>query len=112
MISYTKQFNSAIDPIDNGLIDIQAVYNYENNHNFVYLPLTNQTASSNPLDPLFTIAIYRNADTDLTNIFGMSDITEPIKITITINLAPSNDLACSFCFTKIYCANRPCQCYM
>lgn len=108
MISYTKQFYSAVDPIDNGLIDIQAVYNYENNHNFLYSPLNNQPGGSNPLDPLFTIAIYRNFDTDLTSLFGMSDITEPIKIIITINPAPSNDLACSFCFTKIYCANRLC----
>jgi len=59
---------------------------------------------------LFVLAVYRYADSGLTDILGMSTKNDEIKITVTVIKGPQNDLRCQFCSSKTFCPTNQCLC--
>lgn len=62
--------NYATDPMDRGVFDIEALYNYENEHNFLH------TFGNEISDTLFVIGVYRYPDSNLTDLLLMSSLSD------------------------------------
>lgn len=57
------------------------------------------------------LGVYRFGGTNITDLLGMSKLSDEVKISVSIFKASAGELKCSFCSLKSFCPVNQCECY-